>query len=305
MNAVPEFRVPVEEALESAAERQRSSPSARAIPWPLIWTCVVCALLVWGWNAQLDRYITPDRGLGYALGITGGSMMLLLLVYSARKRARWLAWMGGVPKWFQIHMVLGVCGPLLVLFHTNFRLGATNSNVALICMLLVAMSGVIGRYIYTRMHAELDGRSYTFAQLQTAARSLHEQASDWEAVPALLQWLERAESQLLAGPQGARWGLMTVLMSPWRALQLRLQLRRIMSEAQAGLDRGSDADPLETLKRSQELHRYAERRLDLARRVAEYRMYARLFSFWHILHIPLFFMLLLAAFAHVIAVNIY
>ncbi|MGC1458031.1 MAG: hypothetical protein WA825_07115, partial [Steroidobacteraceae bacterium] len=98
--------------------------------WPLIWCVVVAALVYLGSHAHLERYISPQYGLGYALGITGGSMMLALLIYSARKRAAWLRWMGSIPAWFQIHMVLGVAGPLLVLFHANFSLGATNSNVA-------------------------------------------------------------------------------------------------------------------------------------------------------------------------------
>ncbi len=50
---------------------------------------------------------------------------------------------------------------------------------------------------------------------------------------------------------------------------------------------------------------YAYRRLDAGRRMVEYKMYARLFSFWHVLHIPLFFMLLIAGFVHVIAINVY
>jgi hypothetical protein len=39
--------------------------------------------------------------------------------------------------------------------------------------------------------------------------------------------------------------------------------------------------------------------------MTEYKAYSRLFSFWHVLHIPLFFMLLIAGTAHVIAINVY
>ena len=41
------------------------------------------------------------------------------------------------------------------------------------------------------------------------------------------------------------------------------------------------------------------------RRVAEFQGYERLFSLWHALHIPLIFMLIIAALIHVIAVNVY
>ena len=115
-------------------------------------------VLLWGRQAQLGRLITPERGIGYVLGIVGGSAMLLLLLYPARKRVTWLRFIGGVPEWFRLHMILGVVGPICILFHANFSLGAANSNVALFCMLAVAGSGVVGRYFYTRLHAHLDGR---------------------------------------------------------------------------------------------------------------------------------------------------
>jgi hypothetical protein len=34
-------------------------------------------------------------------------------------------------------------------------------------------------------------------------------------------------------------------------------------------------------------------------------MYEGLFSLWHVLHLPLFFMLLIAGITHVVAVNVY
>jgi hypothetical protein len=56
---------------------------------------------------------------------------------------------------------------------------------------------------------------------------------------------------------------------------------------------------------AQVARRYADRRLEAGRRMTEYQLYAQLFSLWHVLHIPLFFILLIAAIAHVIAINVY
>jgi hypothetical protein len=50
---------------------------------------------------------------------------------------------------------------------------------------------------------------------------------------------------------------------------------------------------------------YVDRRLAATRRVAQFEGYERLFSLWHALHIPLIFMLIIAAVVHVIAVNVY
>src|ERR1700680_3307699 len=99
--------------MNAVAEKLPStvSPKAPRLHWPLIWTIVTAALVVWGMHAHLERYITPQRGLGYWLGIIGGSMMLLLLIYSARKRLSWLRWLGGIPARVGFHLGFGVGGP--------------------------------------------------------------------------------------------------------------------------------------------------------------------------------------------------
>ena len=71
-------------------------------------------MLYYGWTTQTERYINPYRGLGYALGIIGGSLMLVLLAYSLRKRWAWLEFLGSTPSWFRFHMVLGIAGPLAI-----------------------------------------------------------------------------------------------------------------------------------------------------------------------------------------------
>jgi hypothetical protein len=274
--------------------------------WPIIWTVVVTLLLVWGAHAHLERYITPQRGFGYWLGITGGSLMLLLLLYSARKRVAWLRWMGGLPGWFEFHMVLGVVGPVLILFHSNFHLGATNSNVALFCMLIVAGSGIVGRYIYTRLHAHLDGNEDTLEQLKAVGERLRSQKSSIELLPGLLDAIDGIERRLIMPPRNFFARALHLLCGPVRLalahLLVRRKIHRVLQNAArsrpAMLARHVDRLTAVTL-------RYADRRFEAGRRVAEFRVYERLFSLWHVLHVPLFFMLLIAGIVHVIAINIY
>jgi hypothetical protein len=114
---------------------------------------LVCAALVaWGASVRDENYVSAGFGLGYALGIAGVACMSLLLLYSIRKRARPLGSWGLLRSWLGVHMMLGILGPVAILFHANFRLGSTNSSVALACMLVVAASGVIGRIIYPKIH---------------------------------------------------------------------------------------------------------------------------------------------------------
>jgi hypothetical protein len=51
--------------------------------------------------------------------------------------------------------------------------------------------------------------------------------------------------------------------------------------------------------------RYIDRRLQSVRSVVGFHLYERLFALWHVLHLPLFFMLLVAGVVHVIAVHVY
>jgi hypothetical protein len=289
-----------------AADRVSSTIKGPRLRWPIVWTVVVAGLLAWGSHAHLERYITPQRGFGYWLGIIGGSMMVLMLIYSARKRLPWLRWLGGIPAWFEFHMVLGIVGPILVLFHANFSLGATNSNVALISMLLVAGSGVIGRYIYTRLNAQLDGHEGTLEELKAVGDRLRAQTTSISFLPGLLNAIDRIEKRLIQPPKGICARFLHLLTGGPRVAVARWMVRR---EIKRAVD---DALRRESALIARHAHRiaavarsYAARRLKAGRRMAEYRAYARLFSLWHVLHIPLFFMLLIAGIVHVIAINIY
>ena len=295
----------------TAASLTSREGSLQRLHWPLIWTAVVAGLLYWGMHAHLERYITPKRGFGYWLGITGGSMMVLLLIYSARKRAPWLRWIGGIPAWFQIHMVLGVVGPILILFHSNFRLGASNSNVALICMLLVAGSGVVGRYMYTRLHARMDGHQDTLEQLKAVGERLRSQTNSIAFVPGLVEAIERVEKRFMEPPKGAVAPLLHALTGGARSFIARWLIRREIKRAvgRAIQNRAAAGGAAVVARHAPQIgtaaSRYAERRLDAGRRAAEYQTYARLFSYWHVLHIPLFYMMLISAIVHIVAVNLY
>jgi hypothetical protein len=276
------------------------------IHWPVVWAVLTTAVLVWGYYAHLERFITPQRGFGYALGITGGSLMLFLLLYSARKRLRWLRWMGSIPAWFEIHMACGVLGPVLILFHANFSLGATNSNVALFCMLAVAGSGIVGRYIYTRLHATLEGHEATLEELKAAGLRMASQTTSVAFLPGLLEGLAVTEKRWIEPPRNPLLHVPHLLTGALRAFiarwSVRIQIRRAVQRAKMTHSAlvAAHSDRLAKVVRQ-----YAKRRFDTGRRIAEFQLYSKLFSLWHLLHLPLFFMLLIAGIVHVVAINVY
>lgn len=267
---------------------------------------LLAALAIWfGYESPTERYLSPEGGIGYALGIVGGGSMLALLLYPARKRLRWIGFLGSVKAWFQAHMVLGVVGPILVLYHTNFSLGATNSNAALFSMLLVAGSGIFGRHFYTRIHMGLYGRRASRKDMAAAAEELREKVAGSKFVPDLLEMLDAADRRLLGHGGGTASLLIRPLFVTLRMYHERWRItRRAMRELR---DAAKQSRVLEQQHHvfAQTVRRYVARRLEATRRVAEFESYERLFSLWHVLHLPLFFLLLIAGIVHVIAVHVY
>jgi hypothetical protein len=263
-------------------------------------------VLIIGSQLPVAHYMSPKSGLGYAIGIVGGVLILSQLLYAVRKRVRSLSFLGSVPKWFQTHMILGVVGPVCILLHCGFSLGATNSNIALFSMLTVSGSGIFGRYFYSKIHHGLYGRKATLAELQDRAQDLRERATKILMMPELVNLLEDEERRLLAV---ADWGPARMLFAPaaiaYSYSSGRSRLRRYVRAA----IRVTAARHKAVAKQSDRFERvafdYVSRRMKITREVVEFRIYEKLFSVWHVLHMPLFLMLIAAGIVHVISVHVY
>ena len=248
---------------------------------------------------------TPGSDVGYALGVAGALMMLALLSYPLRKRAPTLHWLGPIRWWFRMHMAFGLLGPALILAHSKLRIGSPNAAVALGCMLLVAGSGVVGRFIYRQIHQGLYGRKTSLGELR---RTLEEQHLDRERLHELAPRLAhrlRAFEQL-AERRGGLWPVRA-----WRFATLWVHERTTFEECRRELRRAfrrrlaDGADRREVSRRYVETKGLVAEQLRLMRAAAHFQAYERLFSLWHVLHIPFVYMLAVSAVVHVIAVHVY
>ena len=284
-----------------AARAVTAGPGRRERHLPAVGLALCIVALAAGLLLPIERYLHPQYGAGYWLGVAGGSLMLIMLVYPVRKRVRALAIPGSVPFWFRLHMAFGVAGPIAILYHSNFSLGAANSNAALVCMLLVAGSGLVGRYLYARVHHGLYGRIATLRELQSAAESLKAQGGALRILPGLVEATERAEARIVKpAPFAVR-----PFRAAWVARRESALLRRIVSDAVAMAAARSPALHAESGRLTRTACDYVSARLRSARRVAEFEGCERLFAAWHVLHLPLFVMLLVVGVVHVVAVHVY
>lgn len=253
----------------------------------------VAAAIVYGWSQRADRAINPEHGLGYALGIGGGVTMLILLAYPVRKRSRTRSRaVGSVGFWFRVHMLLGLLGPLAILYHSRFSWGALNSAVALGAMIVVAGSGLVGRFFYARVHRGFSGRKLELRALKEEMDVLLEDMESHDISRAhLTASLHPFEDRAIAAAAsfwtsaGAVIGL---------GIESRLAQRRLLSSL-------PDVDG----PHGSALHSGIVRFFEAARRTAEYAFYDRLLRLWHLFHLPLFFIMVAAVILHIVAVHMY
>lgn len=263
-------------------------------------------LLLLGWNLRDRLPVDPESGAGYWLGIIGASMMVILLIYPLRKRVRWLKVIGPTKHWFRFHMMLGLGGPLLVLYHCKFQVHAINSSVALYSMLVVAGSGIVGRYFYTRIHRGLYGKKTSLKELRAELVSSQDRSQGIAALmPNVLHELEKLSGEMQEDEITHSVGVGRSVKWPLRKHKVHLSLYLMMRRELRAIGEKSPALATHRAKLQRSASRYISNYLKLIGQVAQFSFYERLFSLWHVFHLPLFFIMVLAAIVHVLAVHMY
>lgn len=268
---------------------------------------LLLALLVLGaWLFTRLGYFEAGDDVGYWLGVAGGTMMLLLFSYPLRKYVRFTHRWGKVKWWFLVHMVLGIGGPLLILLHSTFHLKSLNATVALVSMLIVAGSGVAGRFLYVRIHRGLHGEKINLMELQAQAGLAEgELKSRLRFAPEVAERLLAFEAKALSG--GNRWGDVFS-----HAVLLPIHQRLIFTELTIDLRRRLRIIAKERRWSGSQYRRRRHHVVSLIRqyltsvvRVAQFSAYERLFALWHVLHVPFVYLLIVTACFHVFAVHAY
>ncbi len=273
---------------------------------PILFGAAVIAALTATWFYRNEGHLTPENGVGYWLGITGSVMMLFLLVYPLRKRVRALRLLGRVPSWFRWHMIFGIVGPSLIVVHSNWSLHSLNASVAMISMLIVVASGVIGRYLYSKVHMGLYGRKTEVRQILADTHLLKQALGEnLPQMGEIVDDLRQFEARALAPRRGVLSQTVSFLTLGIRRAILRDQVMRVAKAAIA------DESRLRGWSWRARRNRRALVRAQLGlyfaavTKAARFSVYERLFALWHVLHLPLFFLLVAAAIIHVVAVHLY
>lgn len=263
-------------------------------------------MLYLGWLNRSQAVWTPESGWGYAFGVTGGVLMLLLVIYPLRKRWKALSRFGSVRFWFRVHMIFGLLGPAFIMMHSSYQLGSMNGKIAFFSMLTVSLSGLVGRYFYTRIHYGLYGKRATFESLRADSSALTRRLGPLYALNPQVQDLLRGyEKRALELPRGIIGSALFALTMWLYSVALYRRLTRELKTAlqQDGQARG--LNPKRIKIRQQGLIQLLDKHKKVLRQMQELHFYERLFAVWHHLHMPLFLMMVVTTIAHIYAVHAY
>lgn len=290
-------------------EHRESHPKTRSkeYGWKIFLLAVSAAIGI-GYFISTQDYYKPGDELGYNMGLVGGLMLLALLLYPLRKRVRFLKGLGILPTWFKWHMIFGILAPTLIVFHSTFRVGSINAGMALVAMLLVAGSGVFGRFFYTKIHNGLYGRQATLKELQDEMAHTGTVKSSLSFVPEIEKSMDEFRAITSSVSKGGNAGLWHFATIGVKAALLSRSLVKDLHQAMYSQAREKNWNTVQMQRLDQmfeENKKQIEFYIKAVRDVAQFHTYERLFSWWHIFHIPLVYLLVFSGIFHVISVHMY
>lgn len=215
----------------------------------LVWLALAIAIAAYLWSRGGDYYSTHpwDRGAhpddaslrasgtwGHGLGIVGSGLILLNLTFMLRRRVPAFRRFGPLRVWMDMHVITGLFGPLLVLFHTAFLPLTTIAITAGIALIVLVLTGIVGRFIYAMVPRTLAGAEAGPEELQ--ARLEAARAHIAATVPAGDPLWARLD-QLGVDPHVPRTSLGSLVLLPHAltsTLWVRMRLRAL-ARAHPGL----------------------------------------------------------------------
>ena len=230
------------------------------------------------YNTSLEeRFYHPDHELlkpngllGHGMGIIGSlSMVAGVSIYMLRKRMKSLVRLGKLKHWLEFHIFLCTLGPMLVIFHTSFKIGGLVS-VSFWSMLAVVLSGVIGRFIYIQIPRTIEGRELSLNEVRGLKTDIRDilvtrYALHKDSLDAIVESTQESRKNR----SGVR------------------HIRRTLKDN--NLSRFQQSQVLGLVKNE----------ISLNRRIDRLETMQNLFRYWHVAHLPFALIMLIIMVVHV------
>jgi hypothetical protein len=241
------------------------------------------------WHAWLK----PSGYIGQSAGLLALALFLFLWLYPLRKKFRWLAFTGAISRWLNAHVLAALALPLLVAVHAAWRFGGV-IGLGFWSMMVVWLSGIVGRYIYARIPRGKAGVELTLEEIGRRRTALLAQIAQQSGLdPAAI------EAILAPAPAAQRlgiWGtLKRMLADDFARRAAERRLRRVW-DARGPRRRSTDRAVIRSVMR------LARQELALTQQARMLDATHAVFRYWHVFHRPVAIAALVAVLVHVVVV---
>lgn len=234
-------------------------------------------------SSTVNLNTKTGRPLSLWLGYIGFGLMVIMNVYSMRKRYSFLQNYGSLKSWLNFHIFCGLVGPTMILFHCNLKVRGI-VGISFWSMVVSFSSGVIGRYFYVQMlnfKSDYDNLSEQF--LKKLEKTIETQKLN---IPQETRARVIMNSLLFAGAQPNQ-----ASVNPISALYTSIMgdLRMVFSDFNVPRDW--------PISSKFYLINYA-----INKRKSQFlEPYQRLMGYWHAFHFPFAVFMYIAAVIHIIS----
>ena len=128
------------------------------------------------------QLLRPSGPIGLYLGFVGVSLFIGIFLYPLRKHWAWLGQIGKTRHWLDIHVLMGLTAPFIIVFHSTFKFRGI-AGMAFWIMFAVSASGVVGRYLYAQIPRRVTTVELSMKELQELQESLWEQLASQHLLP--------------------------------------------------------------------------------------------------------------------------
>jgi len=231
--------------------------------------------------------LKPSGVLGHGFGIIGSLMMMIgVASYMLRKRIHKMARLGLLKYWLEFHIFLCSLGPMLVLYHTAFKFGGLVA-VSFWSMVAVALSGVIGRYIYLQIPHTIEGREMNLNEINQVKDELNKKLIvDYQLDEGVLDEILQAVKR-----RPDRSGS-TMLKRSIAKYNFEI---KIIKEVKSILKQHYISG-----KNSKQVVRLIKNEISLNRKIDRLITMKNLFGYWHVAHLPFALLMLVIMIIHVV-----
>lgn len=222
-------------------------------------------------------YLKASGIFGQGLGVIGTLLILVgVVLYITAKKYGYLERFIRLRYLLEFHIFLCTLGPIMILFHTTFKFGGIVS-IAFWSMVIVVLSGVVGRYIYNQIPRSISGKELSLVEIKK------QQQTGLAILDDLIGVDTKLKTDILNFKNPYRWGLRNFLHE-------RKNLQNIKKRV-SSLSLSNDQRTL--------VLNSARLEWKMERRIARLASMQKLFKLWHVAHRPFALIMLIIVVLHI------